>query len=106
MPRIGVTTDICLRRPRPTYGCRADDDDDDDDDDDLLTNRAFWDVTLCCWVDVSRCFDLMKVFLKPSVLEESTAFFGSAGRHMVTAQKTLIFNVMVLFIVIFSSSLR
>jgi hypothetical protein len=102
MPRIGVTTDICLRRPRPTYGCRADyyyyyy----------LLTTRAFWDVTLCCWVDVSRCLDLMKVFLKPSVLEENAAFFGNAGRHRVTPQKTLIFNVMVLFIVIFSRSLR
>jgi hypothetical protein len=34
MPRIEVAGDICLRRPRPTRGCRADDDDDDDDDDD------------------------------------------------------------------------
>jgi hypothetical protein len=32
MPRIEVAGDICLRRPRPTQGCRADDDDDDDDD--------------------------------------------------------------------------
>ena len=28
MPRIEVAGDICLRRPRPTQGCRADDDDD------------------------------------------------------------------------------
>jgi len=28
MPSIGVAGDICLRRPRPTLGCRADDDDD------------------------------------------------------------------------------
>jgi hypothetical protein len=101
MPRIEVTADICLRRPRLTQGCRA-----DDDDDDLLTNPALWDVTLCSWVYVSRCFDGMKVFLKPSLLEEGTAFFGNAGRHRVTPQKTLIFNVMVLFIVIFAIPLR
>jgi len=29
MPRIEDAGDICLRRPRPTQGCRADDDDDD-----------------------------------------------------------------------------
>ena len=28
MPRIEVAGEICLRRPRPTQGCRADDDDD------------------------------------------------------------------------------
>ena len=28
MPRIEVAGDVCLRRPRPTEGCRADDDDD------------------------------------------------------------------------------
>jgi hypothetical protein len=28
MPRIDVAGDICLRRPRPIQGCRADDDDD------------------------------------------------------------------------------
>jgi hypothetical protein len=33
MPRIEVAGEICLRRPRPTQGCRADDDVDDDDDD-------------------------------------------------------------------------
>jgi hypothetical protein len=27
MPRIEVAGDICLRRPRPTRGCRAVDDD-------------------------------------------------------------------------------
>jgi hypothetical protein len=32
MPRIEVAGDICLRRPRPTQGCRTDDDDDDDDE--------------------------------------------------------------------------
>jgi len=36
MPRIETAGNICLRRPRPTQGCRAaaaaDDDDDDDDD--------------------------------------------------------------------------
>jgi len=32
MPRIEVTSDICLRRPRLTQGCRTDDDDDDDND--------------------------------------------------------------------------
>jgi hypothetical protein len=93
MPRIEVTADICLRRPRPTQGYRADDDDDDDDV--LLTNRAFWDMTLCRWVDVSRCFDRMKVLLKPSVLEEGFSFFGNAGRHRVTPQTTLIFNAIV-----------
>ena len=31
MPRIEVTGDICLRRPRTTQGCRADEDDDDDE---------------------------------------------------------------------------
>jgi hypothetical protein len=30
MPRIEVAGDICLRKPRPTQGCRADNDDDDD----------------------------------------------------------------------------
>ena len=89
MARIEVTADICLRRPRPTQGCRA------DDDYDLLTNRAFWDVTLCRWVDVSRCFVGMKVFLKPSVLEEGASFFGNAGRHRVTPQTILIFIAMV-----------
>jgi hypothetical protein len=34
MSRIEVAGDICLKRPRPTQGCRAGDDDDDDDDDD------------------------------------------------------------------------
>ena len=34
MPRIEVSGDICLRRPRPAQGCRLDDDDDDDDEDD------------------------------------------------------------------------
>jgi len=32
MPRIEVADDICLRRPRPTQGCRADVDDDDDEE--------------------------------------------------------------------------
>jgi len=32
VPRIEVADYICLKRPRPTQGCRADDDDDDDDD--------------------------------------------------------------------------
>jgi len=30
MPRIEVAGDICLRRPRPTQGCRTDDDDYDE----------------------------------------------------------------------------
>jgi hypothetical protein len=30
MSRIEIAGDICLRRPKPTQGCRADDDDDDD----------------------------------------------------------------------------
>jgi hypothetical protein len=33
MPRIEDAGDICLTRPRPIQGCRADEDDDDDDDD-------------------------------------------------------------------------
>jgi len=37
MPRIEVVGDVCLRRPRPTHGCRADDGDDDDDDDSSAT---------------------------------------------------------------------
>jgi hypothetical protein len=101
MPRIEVTADICMRRPRPAQDCRT-----DDDDDDLLTNRVFWDMTLCRWVYISRYFDGMKVFLKTLLLEEGTAFFGNAGRHRVTPQKTLIFNVVVLFIVIFARPLR
>jgi hypothetical protein len=32
LPRIEVAGEICLRRPRPTQGCRVGDDDDDDDD--------------------------------------------------------------------------
>jgi len=31
MPRLEDVGEICLRRPRPTQGCRADDADDDDD---------------------------------------------------------------------------
>jgi len=31
IPRIDVAGDICLSRPRPTQGCRANDDDDDDE---------------------------------------------------------------------------
>jgi hypothetical protein len=73
---------------------------------DLLTNRAFRDVTLCRWFDVSRCIEGTKVFLKPTVLEERLRLFGSAGRHRVTPQKTLIFNVMMLFIEIFARRLR
>ena len=34
MPSLQVAGDICLRKPRPTQGCRAGDDDSDDDDDD------------------------------------------------------------------------
>jgi hypothetical protein len=34
MSRIEDAGDICMRRPRPTQGCRANDDDDGDDDDD------------------------------------------------------------------------
>jgi hypothetical protein len=30
VPGIEDDGDICLRRPRPTQGCRADDDNDDD----------------------------------------------------------------------------
>jgi hypothetical protein len=29
IPRIDVAGNICLRRPRPTQGCRADFDDDE-----------------------------------------------------------------------------
>ena len=34
MSRIEDAGAICLGRPKPTQGCRADHDDDDDDDDD------------------------------------------------------------------------
>jgi hypothetical protein len=34
MPRREVAGDICLKRQRPTQGCRSDGDDDGDDDDD------------------------------------------------------------------------
>jgi len=37
MPRIKVTGDISLRRPRAIQGCRVDDDDDDDDDNEKHT---------------------------------------------------------------------
>ena len=49
MPRIEVAGDICLRRPGPTQGCRADDDDDDDDDDnddDDDDNADIWKKSL------------------------------------------------------------
>jgi len=32
MPRIEVAGDICLRRPKPTQGCRTDDDDDEEEE--------------------------------------------------------------------------
>jgi hypothetical protein len=41
-PRIEVAGYICLRRPRPTQGCRPDDDDDDDDDDDESDQTSGW----------------------------------------------------------------
>jgi len=34
MPRVEVAGDICLKRPRPTQGVRANDDNDDNDIDD------------------------------------------------------------------------
>jgi hypothetical protein len=45
MPRIEVAGDICLRRPRPTQGSRADGDvdDDDDDDDDVWWPKVSFD---------------------------------------------------------------
>jgi hypothetical protein len=43
VPRIEVAGDICLRKPRPTQGCRADDDDGDDDG--YLSSKF---VTLLC----------------------------------------------------------
>jgi hypothetical protein len=67
----------------------------------LLRNQAFWDVTMCRWVSVSRCFDGTKVFLKPSALEEGTVFFGNGGLHRVASQKALIFNVMLLLVEVF-----
>jgi hypothetical protein len=48
MPRIEVAGDICLRRPKPTQGCRADDDvdDDDDDGDGLWPKGSFDDLVI------------------------------------------------------------
>ena len=46
-PRIEVAGDICLRRPRPTQGCRAGDDDDDDDDDTADDDEVGPIVLLC-----------------------------------------------------------
>ena len=46
IPRIEVAGDICLRRPKPTQGCRADDDDDVVDvDDDEWHHTTFY--TIC-----------------------------------------------------------
>jgi hypothetical protein len=36
MPGIEVAGDICLRRPRPTQGCRADDDDDEEEEEEEI----------------------------------------------------------------------
>jgi len=46
MSGIEVAGDICLRRPRPTQGCRAEDNYDDDDDNDYLSSKF---VTLPCY---------------------------------------------------------
>jgi hypothetical protein len=45
MSRIEVTADICLRRPRPTPGCRSDDDADDNDGD-LINGINFGKASL------------------------------------------------------------
>jgi hypothetical protein len=47
LPRIEVTGDICLRRPRTMQGCRAGDDDDDDEEEEeeifhLLKYSFLW----------------------------------------------------------------
>jgi len=54
LPRIGVAGDICLRRPRPTQGCRA-----DDDESHASTNVSGYDVLLpeelllVCWAFIT-----------------------------------------------------
>ena len=65
MSRIEVAGDICLKRPRPTHGCKAaaadddddndednddvndDDEDDDDDDDDEGTKQCISCIKCC-----------------------------------------------------------
>jgi len=50
--RMEVAGDICLKRPRPTQGRRADEDDDDDDDDDgyinLWRRNYFFNFSTSC----------------------------------------------------------
>ena len=40
MHRTEVAGDICLRKSRPTQGCRADYDGDDDDNDDICLRKS------------------------------------------------------------------
>jgi len=41
MRRVEVAGDICLRRPRPTQGCRADDNYDDQHPSNKVENLTF-----------------------------------------------------------------
>ena len=58
MLRIGVAGDICLRRPRPTLGCRSDDDDDDDDDLDFGGRFASVVYLFLCFADRASQYNL------------------------------------------------
>jgi len=65
MLRIEDARDICLRRPRPTQGCRANDDDDDDDDVNslcrpLLLRKSADQHTSVCNIDRTQVKTLMK----------------------------------------------
>ena len=88
MPRIQVARDICLRRSRPTQGCRADDDIGGDDDDDfrIVHIVIIVDLQYFTWVHclirssqrrllfsendrmklkIRRCLKLLKKIIKP-----------------------------------------
>jgi len=60
MPRIEVAGDICLRRPGPTEGCRANDDDDDNDDELFGSSWPFGSIFSYC--NSTASFYLLKLF--------------------------------------------
>jgi hypothetical protein len=54
------------------------DDDDDDDDDGKI--YVFWDVTLCYWTIMSRCFETMLLLHKIEDYSRATqGFFPGVG---------------------------
>ena len=52
LPRIEVAGDICLRRPRPTEGCRVDDDDEGDEHLSYLTEGGENVYSVWSWFEL------------------------------------------------------